>query len=518
MVCRLPRGADLVFDIRWIRDNQAAFEAGLRKRGLSPGQDVVAAAELIGLDDARRKVVTRLQEAQARRNAASREIGKAKGAKDEAAASRLMAEVAALKDELATGADAERRAELNLQQALAVIPNLPLAEVPVGVDETGNQEIRRVGTPPNLAWSNKPKQHFEIGEALGLMDFETAAKLSGARFVVLKGVLARMERALAAFMLDLHTAPARNGSGGYTECNPPLLVRDDTAYGTGNLPKFMDDLFQTRLNEADVAEQAAVAMQRAIAARLDEVAASSDRTADGAADPAAARLRGALAASREEMVKLAVEEYRRNATARLWLIPTAEVALTNFVREQIIDEARLPMRLTAWTPCFRSEAGAAGKDTRGMIRQHQFSKVELVSITTPENSLAEHERMTACAETVLQRLGLAYRVMLLCGGDMGFAAQKTYDLEVWLPGQNTYREISSCSVCGDFQARRMDARYRRKGGKPEYLHTLNGSGLAVGRTLIAILENYQQPDGSVVIPEALVPYMGGMTRIEKPKA
>jgi len=517
VVCRLPRGADLVFDIRWIRDNQDAFDAGLRKRGLNPGRDVAAAGELVALDEVRRKIVTRLQEAQARRNAASKEIGKAKGARDEAAASRLMAEVAALKNELAAGADAERRAELNLQQALAVIPNLPLAEVPVGSDEASNQEIRRVGTPPNLAWSNKPKQHFEIGEALGLMDFETAAKLSGARFVVLKGVLARMERALAALMLDLHTAPARNGSGGYTECNPPLLVRDDTAFGTGNLPKFMDDLFQTRLSQADVAQQAAAAMQAAVVARLEQVAASSDWVANGAADAAAARLRAALSASEEEMVKLAVEEYRRNATARLWLIPTAEVALTNFVREKIIDEAQLPLRLTAWTPCFRSEAGAAGKDTRGMIRQHQFSKVELVSITTPETSSAEHERMTACAETVLQRLGLAYRVVLLCGGDMGFAAQKTYDLEVWLPGQNTYREISSCSLCGDFQARRMDARYRRKAGKPEYLHTLNGSGLAVGRTLIAILENYQQPDGSVVIPEALVPYMGGITRIEKPQ-
>ena len=509
-----------MFDIRWIRDNAEAFDAALRKRGLSPGRDVAAAAELIALDEARRKIVTRLQEAQARRNAASKEIGKAKGAKDEAAAGRLMAEVAALKDELAAGADAERRAELNLQQALQVIPNLPLAEVPVGADERGNQELRRVGTPPNLSWSNKPKQHFEIGEALGLMDFETAAKLSGARFVVLKGVLARMERALAAFMLDLHTAPARHDSGGYTECNPPLLVRDATAFGTGNLPKFMDDLFQTRLNEADAAQQAAAAMQRAVAARLEQVAASvarSDRTADGAAAAGlASQLRAALAASREEMVRLAVEAYRGNATARLWLIPTAEVALTNFVREQIIDEAQLPMRLTAWTPCFRSEAGAAGKDTRGMIRQHQFSKVELVSITTPENSSAEHERMTACAETVLRRLGLAYRVMLLCGGDMGFAAQKTYDIEVWLPGQNTYREISSCSLCGDFQARRMDARYRRKAGKPEYLHTLNGSGLAVGRTLIAILENYQQPDGSVLIPEALVPYMGGTRRIEKP--
>jgi seryl-tRNA synthetase len=505
-----------VFDIRWIRDNKDAFDAGLRQRGLTPGKDVTCAAELIALDEARRKVVTRLQEAQARRNWASKEIGKAKGAKDQTTAETLMAEVAALKDELTAGAEEQRKAEQNLQHALEVIPNLPLAEVPVGADEKGNQEIRRAGTPPNLGWTNKPKQHFEIGEALGLMDFETAAKLSGARFVVLKGVLARLERALAAFMLDLHTAPAHNGSGGYTECNPPLLVRDETAFGTGNLPKFMDDLFQTRLSQTDIAEQAAAAMQKAVAARLDQVAAGLAGAEPAQAGAAAAQVRAALAASGNDMVKRAVEEFRRNATARLWLIPTAEVALTNFVRAQIIDEAQLPMRLTAWTPCFRSEAGAAGKDTRGMIRQHQFSKVELVSITTPDSSMAEHERMTACAETVLQRLGLAYRVMLLCGGDMGFAAQKTYDIEVWLPGQNTYREISSCSVCGDFQARRMDARYRRKGGKPEYVHTLNASGLAVGRTLIAILENYQQPDGSVVIPDVLVPYMAGMTRIEKP--
>ena len=498
-----------MFDIRWIRDHPSAFEAGLRKRGLAPGQDVNSAAELIALDEARRTLVTRLQEAQARRNAASKEIGKAKSAKDEVTASKLMAEVAALKDELAAGTDEQRKAELNLQHALEVIPNLPLAEVPVGADEKANKEMRRVGKPPNFAWTNKPKQHFEIGEALGLMDFETAAKLSGARFVVLKGVLARMERALAALMLDLHTAPAKNGSGGYTECNPPLLVRDETAYGTGNLPKFMDDLFQTRLSQTDIAEHAAAAMQKAALARLDQVTASA---APGSAG--AGQIRAALAANGDEMVRLAAEVYRSNATARLWLIPTAEVALTNFVRDEIIDESRLPMRLTAWTPCFRSEAGAAGKDTRGMIRQHQFSKVELVSITTPESSTVEHERMTACAEAVLQRLGLAYRVVLLCGGDMGFAAQKTYDIEVWLPGQNTYREISSCSVCGDFQARRMDARYRRKGGKPEYVHTLNGSGLAVGRTLIAILENYQQPDGSVEIPEALVPYMGGLRRIE----
>jgi seryl-tRNA synthetase len=507
-----------VFDIRFIRDNAAAFDAGLRKRGLKPGEDVASAAQLIALDDVRRKITTRLQEAQARRNAASKEIGKAKAAKDETTAGQLMAEVAALKQELANGESAQRQADAALQHALAVIPNLPRPEVPVGLEEQDNQEVRRVGTPPRFAFTNKPKQHFELGEALGLMDFETAAKLSGARFVVLKGALARLERALAAFMLDLHTGPEQHGIGGYSECNPPLLVRDDTAFGTGNLPKFMDDLFQTRLSQAEIDKQAAIAMQRPLQDAVQELAAEISRrgATEAAGSDLASQLRAALAASEEEMIKLAAAEYRRNASQRLWLIPTAEVALTNFVRERILEEGQLPLRLTAWTPCFRSEAGAAGKDTRGMIRQHQFSKVELVSITTPENSLAEHERMTACAEEVLKRLGLAYRVMLLCGGDMGFAAEKTYDIEVWLPGQNTYREISSCSMCGDFQARRMDARYRRKGGRPEYVHTLNGSALAVGRTLIAVLENYQQPDGSIAIPEVLVPYMGGLRSIEKP--
>jgi seryl-tRNA synthetase len=510
-----------VFDIKWIRDNGAAFDAGMLKRGLAPGRDVSSAAQLIALDELRRKITTRLQDAQARRNAASKEIGRAKAGKDEATAMRLMSEVAALKDELARGVEDERRAADNLACALQVIPNLPLPDVPAGADEKANRELRRVGTPGTFAWTNEPKQHFELGEALGLMDFETAAKLSGARFVVLKGMLARLERALAAFMLDLHTAPESNGSGGYIECNPPLLVRDHTAFGTGNLPKFMDDLFQTRLSQAEVVEAVAGAMQQALQRRLDPVLGAASSLQPGlegsaAGSVLAADLRAALSAGREDMLKAATQELWGNASQRLWLIPTAEVALTNFVRDGIMDEARLPLRLTAWTPCFRSEAGAAGKDTRGMIRQHQFSKVELVSVTTPENSLAEHERMTACAEEVLKRLDLPYRVMLLCGGDMGFAAQKTYDIEVWLPGQHTYREISSCSVCGDFQARRMDARYRRKGGKPEYVHTLNGSGLAVGRTLIAILENYQQSDGSIAIPEALVPYMGGVRRIERP--
>jgi seryl-tRNA synthetase len=427
-----------VFDIKWIRENPAAFDAGLAKRGLAP-----LSAELIALDEARRSHVTKLQEAQARRNTASKEIGAAKAAKDEAKASALMAEVAALKDQLAKGEEAERELDGKLRDALSVIPNLPLDEVPLGKDEKDNIEVRRVGEPPKLEGINKPLQHFEIGERLGLMDFATAAKISGARFVVLKGALARLERALGQFMLDLHTSEF-----GYTENIVPLLVKDHAAYGTGNLPKFAEDLFQT--------------------------------------------------------------------VNGFWLIPTAEVSLTNFVREEILDEAKLPMRLTAHTPCFRSEAGAAGKDTRGMIRQHQFSKVELVSITTPEESLAEHERMTACAEEVLKRLGLPFRTILLCTGDMGFASQKTYDIEVWLPGENTYREISSCSVCGDFQARRMNARYKPKGAKDtRFVHTLNGSGLAVGRTLIAVLENYQQADGSVVIPEVLRPYMGGLAKIEK---
>jgi seryl-tRNA synthetase len=431
-----------MFDIRAIRDNPAAFDAGLRKRGLDP-----LAAGLIARDEELRALKTRLQEAQARRNAASKDIGKAKGAKDEALASKLMAEVGALKDEIQAGEEEQKKLEAALERELAVIPNLPFDEVPEGKDEADNVEVRRWGDPQKMpaADLNAPKQHFEIGEAFGLMDFEAAARMSGARFVVLKGQLARLERALAMFMLDVHT-----GEFGYTECQVPLLVRDQAVYGTANLPKFEEDLFQT------VGEN------------------------------------------------------------RLWLIPTAEVALTNLAREQIIDEAALPLRYTAWTPCFRSEAGAAGRDTRGMIRQHQFSKVELVSITTPAQALAEHERMTNCAETILQRLGLPHRTIVLCTGDMGFASRKTYDIEVWLPGQAAYREISSCSVCGDFQARRMGARFRPAGGKgTEFVHTLNGSGLAVGRTLIAILENYQQADGTVFIPAPLRPYMGGLERIGK---
>jgi seryl-tRNA synthetase len=421
-------------DIKWIRENAAAFDAALARRGLPP-----MSAELMKHDEARRAHLTKLQEAQSRRNAASKEIGKAKGAKDNATADRLMKEVAELKAFIQSGEEEERKLDAALNAALAVVPNLPRADVPDGADAAGNKKVRAWGEPRKFAW--KPKEHFEIGEGLGLMDFETAQRTSGARFVFLKGALAKLERALATFMLDLHTT-----ENGYTEHIPPYLVRDASVFGTGSLPKFAEDLFAT--------------------------------------------------------------------TNGFWLIPTAEVPLTNMVRELIVEERQLPMRLTAWTPCFRSEAGAAGKDTRGMIRQHQFSKVELVSITTPEASLDEHERMIACAEKVLQRLGLPYQTMLLCTGDMGFASQKTYDIEVWLPGQNAYREISSCSVCGDFQARRMSARYRPKGAKDiRFVHTLNGSGLAVGRTLIAVMENYQQADGSIVIPEALRPYMRGTVRI-----
>ncbi len=468
-----------MFDIKAIRDNPAAFDEGLRRRGLAP-----QSAAVLALDEQRRAHVTKLQELQARRNAASKEIGAAKKARDETTAATLMAEVNALKDQLAAGEANEKQLDKAIQDAVEVIPNLPRADVPDGKDETGNQEVRKVGTPP--AFEFTPKQHFEIGEALGLMDFESAAKVSGARFVFLKGQLARLERALGAFMLDIHTEEF-----GYTEINPPLLVGDAAAYGTGNLPKFADDLFQT-------SKSARLLQFRRHVDRLER----ADRQGRNIDE-------SELRITREFVSDLEKED-------NLYLIPTAEVSLTNLVRESILEEDALPKRFTAWTPCFRSEAGAAGRDTPGMIRQHQFSKVELVSITTPETSLAEHERMTRCAETILQRLGLAYRTMLLCTGDMGFASQKTYDVEVWLPGQNAYREISSCSVCGDFQARRMGARYRPKGSKEiRYVHTLNGSGLAVGRTLVAILENYQQADGSVIIPEALRGYMGGRERITK---
>ena len=486
-----------MFDIKAIRDNPTAFDAGLKRRGLHP-----LSAGLIAKDEELRAIKTRLQEAQARRNAASKEIGKAKGAKDEALAAKLMAEVGALKDQLQADEDEQRRLEADLERELAVIPNIPLAEVPEGADEKANVEVRRWGDPKKVpgARMNKPRQHFEIGEALGLMDFESAARISGARFVVLKGALARLERALGMFMLDIHT-----GEFGYTECQVPLLVRDPAMRGTGQLPKFEEDLFQTRpLPDATL---------KGLNELLSQITADERRAAIEAGLSVNEAFERLLAKQEKATDDLLENEMDRQ---RLWLVPTAEVPLTNLAREQIHDEGTLPQRYTAWSPCFRSEAGAAGRDTRGMIRQHQFSKVELVSITTPEQSLAEHERMTTCAETILQRLGLPYRTMLLCTGDMGFSAQKTYDLEVWLPGQDAYREISSCSVCGDFQARRMGARFRPAGGKgTEFVHTLNGSGLAVGRTIVAILENYQQTDGSVLIPEALRPYMGGMERIAK---
>ena len=427
-----------MLDVKWIRDNPDAFVAGLEKRAFGAPRELLN--QILTSDEQRRVTIQELQDAQAKRNAASKDIGTAKQAKDEAEAKRLMDEVVGLKASIQDGEDKEREQDKALGELLAGIPNMPAEDVPVGADEDANMELRKVGEPPKFDF--EPKQHFELGEALGLMDFETAAKLSGSRFVVLKGSLARLERALSQFMLDLHTS-----EHGYTEVNPPLLVRDEAMFGTAQLPKFKDDQFA------------------------------------------------------------AGEDY--------WLIPTAEVPLTNLAREAISEEASLPMRVAAATPCFRAEAGAAGRDTRGMIRQHQFFKVELVTVTTPEQSAEEHERLTACAETVLKRLGLPYRVMVLSTGDMGFAAEKTHDIEVWLPGQDAYREISSCSKCGDFQARRMNARYRPKDSKnPRLVHTLNGSGVAVGRALVAVLENYQEADGSVRIPEALQPYMGGLTKIE----
>jgi seryl-tRNA synthetase len=440
-------------DIKSIRDNPTAFDSGLKRRGLAP-----LSASLLAIDEKRRTAILASEQAQARRNAASKEIGDAKKAKDEARAAKLMSEVAELKTTMPQLELAAKTADEELAKELAAIPNLPLDEVPDGVDEHGNVQRHVYGRIREYGFA--PKPHDDLGDALGYMDFAAAAKLSGARFVVLKKGLARLERAIGQFMLDLHT-----NEHGYAEINPPLLVRNDTMFGTGQLPKFEDDQFW---------------------------AVKGELLADGAA----------------------VENLR---TERLGLIPTAEVSLTNLVRESIIDEKELPMRLTALTPCFRAEAGAAGRDTRGMIRQHQFTKVELVSIATPENSRDEHERMLSCAEEVLKRLDLHYRVMTLCAGDMGFSAQKTYDIEVWMPGQGeggAYREISSCSVCGDFQARRMDARYRGADGKPRFVHTLNGSGTAVGRALIAVMETYQQQDGSIAVPEVLQPYMGGVKLIE----
>jgi seryl-tRNA synthetase len=440
-------------DIRFIRDNPDAFDRALRRRGLP-----LEAKNVLALDEKRRAAITAFEQAQARRNAASKEIGEARRTKDEARARTLMEEVGKLKDTLPQLDQAAKDAESALNHALAQIPNMPLDDVPDGADASGNVEHHRFGAKRSYPFV--PQQHFDLGEKLDQMDFETAAKLSGARFVVLKSGLARLERTLAQFMLDVHTQ-----EHGYTEVSPPLLVRDEVMFGTAQLPKFEDDQFW--------------------------------------AVPGEHFARG-----------VTPQELK---SQRLGMVPTAEVPLTNLVREAIADETELPMRLTACTPCFRAEAGAAGKDTRGMIRQHQFTKVELVSITTPEQSLDEHERMLSCAEEVLRRLDLHYRVVTLCTGDMGFAAQKTYDIEVWLPGQNTYREISSCSVCGEFQARRMNARFRPKGGSPRYVHTLNGSGVAVGRALIAVMETYQDSDGSIAVPDVLQGYMGGLKKIERAK-
>jgi len=419
-------------DIKAIRDNPEALDRGLSRRGAEP-----AAGRILALDEKRRAAQTRFQDLQARRNEASKQIGALKREGKDAAA--LMDEVAALKERIPAAEEEDKALGVEIDALLAAIPNLPAADVPDGPDDSANVEVKRWGEP--RAFDFPPLEHDAIGEKLGLMDFTAAARLSGARFVVLKGALARLERALANFMLDVQT-----GRNGYTEVNPPILVKDTALFGTGQLPKFGQDLFRT--------------------------------------------------------------------TGDHWLIPTAEVPLTNLAGDTILDEALLPVRMTALTPCFRSEAGAAGKDTRGMIRQHQFWKVELVSIAHPDRSEDEHERMTACAESILEGLGLPYRRMVLSTGDMGFSSVKTYDLEVWLPGQGRYREISSCSNCGDFQARRMKARFRAAGDKgTRFVHTLNGSGLAVGRTLVAVLENYQQADGRVLVPDALKPYMGGIEAI-----
>ncbi len=493
-------------DIRWIRDNAAAFDKALGRRSLDDeARKAFSSAALLAIDERRRAAILKSEQAQARRNAASKEIGEAKKAKDEARASALMAEVNEIKTTLPALEAEAKAAEDELNKILATIPNLPLDEVPDGADEHGNVEHHRFGAKRDYAFT--PKQHFELGEALGLMDFETAAKLSGARFVVLKGALARMERALGQFMLDVHT-----GEHGYEEVNPPILVGDDTMFGTAQLPKFKDDQFSIKSEEivGDNEFEAMVAGPgqlnfRFVGPRKDALERSFS-ISDGKAK---------VHLDNPRFVDGRVIGVHPILETTRWLIPTAEVPLTNLVRESIVDESKLPMRLTACTPCFRAEAGAAGRDTRGMIRQHQFTKVELVSITTPEQSKDEHERMLASAEEILRRLGLHYRVVTLCTGDMGFASQKTYDIEVWLPGQNAYREISSCSVCGDFQARRMNARVKGKDGKNRFVHTLNGSGVAVGRALIAVMETYQQADGSIVVPDALAPYMGGMKTIGK---
>src|SRR5574337_324148 len=470
-------------DIKAIRDNPGAFDASLKRRGLPP-----AAETLIALDEKRRAAILDLQRAQERRNAASKQVGIAMARKDEVAAADFKAEVAGLKATMPGLEAAANASEASLDTALAQIPNRPLDDVPDGKDENDNVEARRWGAPPAFPEGFKPREHFEIGEALGLMDFEAAAKLSGARFVVLKGALARLSRALEQFMLDLHTS-----EHGYQEIDPPVLVRNDAMFGTAQLPKFGDDQFAVYAGPAG-SHGFLRTIQRSYLGQVEQARETKNEI----------RLQELCSPDSNEVIG-----------NPFWLIPTAEVPMTNLVRESILDEKLLPLRFTAGTLCFRAEAGAAGKDTRGMIRQHQFRKVELVSITTPEQARDEHERMTACAEEVLKRLGLHYRTVALCTGDMGFASRKTFDIEVWLPGQGRFREISSCSVCGDFQARRMNARCKAADAKStRFVHTLNGSGVAVGRALVAVIENYQEPDGSVVVPEVLRPYMGGRARIE----
>jgi seryl-tRNA synthetase len=499
-------------DIRFIRDNPEIFDRALARRGLPP-----QARRLIELDEKRREKILALETAQARRNAASKEIGEAKKNKDEEKAKGLLIEVAALKESLPAMEAREKAASKELENALAETPNLPLDDAPDGKDANDNVERHHFGAKRGYGFT--PKQHFDLGEALGQMDFEIAAKLSGARFVVLKNGLARLERALGQFMLDLHTS-----EHGYTEVAPPILVRDEAMFGTAQLPKFEDDQFSTAnsifgyLEALESNRRMFVRRAQSFEKKLEELKKLGSAAALDLFQPI---YESELKETLDDIVvfdNLIAETRKRAAKIPrgLWLIPTAEVPLTNLVRESILDEAQLPMRVTACTPCFRAEAGAAGKDTRGMIRQHQFTKVELVSITTPEQSRDEHERMLSCAEEILKKLELHYRVVTLCTGDMGFASQKTYDIEVWLPGQNMYREISSCSVCGDFQARRMNARYRTKEGRNvRHVHTLNGSGVAVGRALIAVMETYQQEDGTIAVPDALAPYMGGVKKIEK---
>jgi len=476
-------------DPRAIRDNPQGFDAALARRGAEP-----AAAHILELDEARRAAATRLQEAQGRRNEASKIIGAAMREGDTAQAEALKAEVAQIKEAMPSLEAEERRLSEELDTALGALPNLPAEDVPPGADENDNVEVSRQGELPEFEFA--PKEHADLGPPLG-MDFETGAAMSGARFTFLRGRMARLHRALGQFMLDFQT-----GERGYTECAPPLLVRDEAVFGTGQLPKFAADLFQTNLSfdreriENDV--------RRKALAQFDAMGFD-----DGSS----------VFPSSEEMTENLISKmfasFNEDVERRRWLIPTAEVSLTNSVREQILDDLSQPIRLTALTPCFRSEAGAAGKDTRGFIRQHQFEKVEMVTICAPEQHEAEHQHMLESAQMVLEALGLPYRTMLLCAGDMGATARKTFDLEVWLPGQGAYREISSVSWCGDYQARRMNARYRPEGAKrTEFVHTLNGSGLAVGRTLVAVLENYQQADGSVLVPEPLWPYMGGIDRLE----